>query len=325
MQCPAKAPALRSPQALQLPLLQSAVHASQCRLSAPHIEHHRARQAEGHGGCTLRHAHLERRLPCAQAVAEVQQMAPDAFGTTAQLQQPGREQQQVWPVMSLGNNHKADLSSMSADFVLAVQINVVMKFGGSSVANADRMWEVAQIICSFPHLFPCIVLSAMGKVSICVMLYTIGASLWLLFWLSALASADTVNAVADHKPAVASWSRGPGSSPRQCCNLVTPPVSLLHHCSLYLTLHVLSIAASQPLLDNMPLKQHWPQASASTQIGNWPACLPAANWMFVGLQQSPYTFETMKGVTAEISRSYIGRRHKTCVSMKKQRQRWRSC
>ena len=233
MQCPAKAPALRSPQALQLPLLQSAIHASQCRLSPPHIEHHRARQAEGHGGCTLRHAHLERRLHCAQAVAEVQQMAPDAFGTTAQLQQPGREQQQVWPVRSLGNNHKADLSSMSADFVLAVQINVVMKFGGSSVANADRMWEVAQIICSFPHLFPCIVLSAMGKVSSCVVLYTIGAALWLLFWWSALASADTVNAVADYEPAVASWSRGPGSSSRQCCNLVTPPVSLLHHCSLH--------------------------------------------------------------------------------------------
>ncbi|KAA6416650.1 MAG: aspartate kinase [Trebouxia sp. A1-2] len=63
-------------------------------------------------------------------------MAPDVFAETSQLQQPGREQQ---------------------------QISVVMKFGGSSVASADRMWEVAQIMCSFPQLFPCIVLSAMGK------------------------------------------------------------------------------------------------------------------------------------------------------------------
>lgn len=39
-----------------------------------------------------------------------------------------------------------------------------MKFGGSSVANASRMREVAGIICSFPDELPCIVLSAMGKV-----------------------------------------------------------------------------------------------------------------------------------------------------------------
>ena len=39
-----------------------------------------------------------------------------------------------------------------------------MKFGGSSVASAERMWEVAQIVCSFPEQLPCVVLSAMGKV-----------------------------------------------------------------------------------------------------------------------------------------------------------------
>ncbi|KAK9824483.1 hypothetical protein WJX72_010708 [[Myrmecia] bisecta] len=43
------------------------------------------------------------------------------------------------------------------------QITVVMKFGGSSVATAERMREVASIICSFPEQYPCIVLSAMGK------------------------------------------------------------------------------------------------------------------------------------------------------------------
>lgn len=42
---------------------------------------------------------------------------------------------------------------------------VVYKFGGSSVADATRMREVADIVCSFPEHLPVIVLSAMGKVS----------------------------------------------------------------------------------------------------------------------------------------------------------------
>lgn len=48
-----------------------------------------------------------------------------------------------------------------------VQVNMVMKFGGSSVASAERMWEVAHIVCSFPDQLPCVVLSAMGKVCVC--------------------------------------------------------------------------------------------------------------------------------------------------------------
>ncbi|KAG2497011.1 hypothetical protein HYH03_005014 [Edaphochlamys debaryana] len=43
------------------------------------------------------------------------------------------------------------------------QVNVVYKFGGSSVRDAERMREVADIICSFPDYLPCVVLSAMGK------------------------------------------------------------------------------------------------------------------------------------------------------------------
>ncbi|KAE9612505.1 putative homoserine dehydrogenase, Aspartate kinase [Lupinus albus] len=39
----------------------------------------------------------------------------------------------------------------------------VMKFGGSSVASAERMREVAALILSFPQERPIIVLSAMGK------------------------------------------------------------------------------------------------------------------------------------------------------------------
>lgn len=44
-----------------------------------------------------------------------------------------------------------------------MQITTVYKFGGSSVADAARMREVAEIICSFPEHFPCVVMSAMGK------------------------------------------------------------------------------------------------------------------------------------------------------------------
>lgn len=37
------------------------------------------------------------------------------------------------------------------------------KFGGSSVADADCMRSVAEIICAFPDELPCVVVSAMGK------------------------------------------------------------------------------------------------------------------------------------------------------------------
>jgi hypothetical protein len=47
---------------------------------------------------------------------------------------------------------------------LVLQVNVVYKFGGSSVRDAERMREVADIICSFPEYLPAVVLSAMGKV-----------------------------------------------------------------------------------------------------------------------------------------------------------------
>lgn len=46
-----------------------------------------------------------------------------------------------------------------------LQVNVVFKFGGSSVRDAERMREVADIVCGFPEFLPCVVLSAMGKVS----------------------------------------------------------------------------------------------------------------------------------------------------------------
>jgi len=45
----------------------------------------------------------------------------------------------------------------------ADKLNVVYKFGGSSVRDAERMREVADIICSFADMLPVVVLSAMGK------------------------------------------------------------------------------------------------------------------------------------------------------------------
>ncbi|XP_015895927.1 aspartokinase 1, chloroplastic [Ziziphus jujuba] len=43
------------------------------------------------------------------------------------------------------------------------ELTCVMKFGGSSIASAERMREIAQLILSFPEEKPVIVLSAMGK------------------------------------------------------------------------------------------------------------------------------------------------------------------
>lgn len=43
------------------------------------------------------------------------------------------------------------------------QFNVTYKFGGAAVADAERMVEVAQLICRFPENAPVVVMSAMGK------------------------------------------------------------------------------------------------------------------------------------------------------------------
>ena len=100
------APLSQAPQHAQLhPLF----HASHGRPSASHIDHHRARQADTHGGCTLRHAHLERRLPTMHAVAEAQAMAPDVFASAPQLQQPGIDQQQVLYMSASDHCMPADL------------------------------------------------------------------------------------------------------------------------------------------------------------------------------------------------------------------------
>ncbi|KAL6755323.1 aspartate kinase [Haematococcus lacustris] len=55
------------------------------------------------------------------------------------------------------------VTRLTAPGQAAKSLNVVYKFGGSSVRDAERMREVADIICSFPDYLPVVVLSAMGK------------------------------------------------------------------------------------------------------------------------------------------------------------------
>lgn len=57
---------------------------------------------------------------------------------------------------------KSECVSENVDGVVS-QMTCVMKFGGSSVATAERIREVANLILSFPEERPVIVLSAMGK------------------------------------------------------------------------------------------------------------------------------------------------------------------
>ncbi|XP_047311241.1 aspartokinase 2, chloroplastic-like [Impatiens glandulifera] len=56
--------------------------------------------------------------------------------------------------------NKADMQNLGG---LSNELTCVMKFGGSSVASADRMREIAHLILGFPEERPVIVLSAMGK------------------------------------------------------------------------------------------------------------------------------------------------------------------
>ncbi|KAL7135212.1 hypothetical protein ABFS83_11G078300 [Erythranthe nasuta] len=56
-----------------------------------------------------------------------------------------------------------EASSFSDGETTAGAFTCVMKFGGSSVASAERMRQVAHLILSFPEEKPIIVLSAMGK------------------------------------------------------------------------------------------------------------------------------------------------------------------
>lgn len=57
----------------------------------------------------------------------------------------------------------------------------VMKFGGSSVASAERMKEVADLILTFPEESPVIVLSAMGKTTNNLLLVMLKFSPFYLF------------------------------------------------------------------------------------------------------------------------------------------------
>ena len=54
-------------------------------------------------------------------------------------------------------------NATEAELLGSIPFSIVMKIGGSSVASAERMREVSDLILAFPHERPIIVLSAMGK------------------------------------------------------------------------------------------------------------------------------------------------------------------
>ncbi|PON91801.1 Aspartate kinase, monofunctional class [Trema orientale] len=58
---------------------------------------------------------------------------------------------------------ESESESESEDEKHIQELSCVMKFGGSSVASAERIREIAQLILGFPEENPIVVLSAMGK------------------------------------------------------------------------------------------------------------------------------------------------------------------
>ncbi len=92
---------------------------------------------------------------------------------------------------------------------------MVYKFGGSSVATAERMIEVAEIVCSFQDQAPLVVLSAMGKVNVPTEL--VNADSCALSIIARLLSAMISSCCAiRHKAATAAL---------HCCSAHDPPLT----------------------------------------------------------------------------------------------------
>ncbi|XP_061991790.1 aspartokinase 1, chloroplastic-like [Rosa rugosa] len=66
----------------------------------------------------------------------------------------GRRGKRIEAVAVVGEEEKGDETA---------SFSCVMKFGGSSVATAERIREIAELVVSFPEEKPVVVLSAMGK------------------------------------------------------------------------------------------------------------------------------------------------------------------
>ncbi|GAB4818727.1 hypothetical protein N2152v2_005773 [Parachlorella kessleri] len=112
---------------------QTAVHGARATCHAPAHTAAAYRLPELRGCSRRQHPGITCQSVAAPAPAVV---SSNGASPTLRLERPGKSQEQV---------------------------TVVMKFGGSSVATAERMLEVASIICSFPDQLPVVVLSAMGK------------------------------------------------------------------------------------------------------------------------------------------------------------------
>lgn len=79
--------------------------------------------------------------------------------------------------------HRSETESQDLKGV-ANELTCVMKFGGSSLASAERMREVAELILSFPEERPVIVLSAMGKTTNNLLLVLILFHFFFIIFLS---------------------------------------------------------------------------------------------------------------------------------------------
>ena len=82
---------------------------------------------------------------------------PKASGLFGSSQAP----RSFLPVVHAGARADAEVVSQPGGNL--EQYSVVMKFGGTSLASAERMREVASIVLSFPDQMPILVLSAMGE------------------------------------------------------------------------------------------------------------------------------------------------------------------
>ncbi|KAL5127344.1 Aspartokinase 2, chloroplastic [Glycine soja] len=92
--------------------------------------------------------------------------------------------------------HRVKLSFISPHYVPKIvkgetSFTCVMKFGGSSVASADRMKEVATLILSFPEERPIVVLSVVGKTTNKVLLKKV--AFWFCYAVEKAVSCGVIN------------------------------------------------------------------------------------------------------------------------------------
>ncbi|WIA23139.1 hypothetical protein OEZ85_001472 [Tetradesmus obliquus] len=100
---------------------------------------------------------------CARPAARAHRALPQQHVASVAGRQPASSSVERRSTVVVRSSPAPASSSLKAPGQHLPQVNIVYKFGGSSVRDAERMREVADIICSFQENLPCVVLSAMGK------------------------------------------------------------------------------------------------------------------------------------------------------------------